>query len=278
MIGASPAPDPGRRTRPGRAAGRTPRRRATVLSANPAGRPAQLLPIALACYLDRSRLAARPGIAYLAFLATMPLTGVAGDVCGPHRATDPGDLRAATCQRAIPRHHQREPRMCLGRAHRHRRPPGLPARDDGRHRLAARCQGHPGAGRSMAPHRRGPSRPSGPTGCPTPSTTHPAHHRCTSPGSYAAPVMRRSSTSTLTSPGRSRAAPKTSKAPGFHCSPAWSSTLNEARLRPQTRQGETGRRAAASQGPAPAGTRDTPADWPDAPAVLNALTSPGPGE
>ena len=41
-----------------------------------------------------------------------------------------------------------------------------------------------------------------PPGCPTPSTTHPAHHRCTSPGSYAAPVMRRSSASTLTSPGR----------------------------------------------------------------------------
>src|SRR5215467_2266534 len=100
------------------------------------------------------------------------------------------------------------------------------------------------------------------TDCPTPSTTHPAHHRCTSPGSYAAPVMGRSSTSTLTSPGRSRAAPKTSKAPGFPCSPAWSNTLNGARLRPQTRQGETGRRAAAGQGPAPAGTRDTPADRP----------------
>ena len=31
--------------------------------------------------------------------------------------------------------------------------PGLPARYDGRHRLAARRQGDPGADRSMAPHR-----------------------------------------------------------------------------------------------------------------------------
>jgi uncharacterized protein YndB with AHSA1/START domain len=31
----------------------------------------------------------------------MPLTGVVGDVCGPRRATDPGGLRAAICQRAI---------------------------------------------------------------------------------------------------------------------------------------------------------------------------------
>ena len=103
-----------------------------------------------------------------AFLATMPLTGVADDVCGPRRATDPGGLRAAICQRAIPRHHQREPRMRLGRAHRHRRPSGLPARDDGRHLLAARCQGHPGAGRSMAPHRRGPGRRAAP-----PAVLHP---------------------------------------------------------------------------------------------------------
>jgi len=57
-----------------------------VLSANPAGRPAQLLPIALARYLDRSGRRPAPGIAYLAFLATMPLTGVVGDVCGPRRA------------------------------------------------------------------------------------------------------------------------------------------------------------------------------------------------
>jgi hypothetical protein len=59
-----------------------------------------------------------------AFLATMPLNGVTGDVCGPRRATNPGGLRAAICQRAIPCHHQREPRMCLGRAHRHRLPAG----------------------------------------------------------------------------------------------------------------------------------------------------------
>src|SRR5215470_736549 len=80
-------PGPGaNETRPGRAVGRTPRRRATVLSANPAGRPAQLLPIALARYLDRSGRRPAPGIACLAFLATMPLTGVVGDVCGPRRA------------------------------------------------------------------------------------------------------------------------------------------------------------------------------------------------
>ena len=52
--------------RPGRAAGRTTRRRATVLSANPAGRPAPLLPIALARYLDRAGWRSVPGIAYLA--------------------------------------------------------------------------------------------------------------------------------------------------------------------------------------------------------------------
>jgi hypothetical protein len=40
--------------RPGRAAGRTTRRCATVLSANPAGRAAQLLAIAPARYPDRS--------------------------------------------------------------------------------------------------------------------------------------------------------------------------------------------------------------------------------
>jgi len=60
-------PGPGaNETRPERAPGRTPRRRATVLSANPAGRPAQLLPIALARYLDRSGWRSVPGIAYLA--------------------------------------------------------------------------------------------------------------------------------------------------------------------------------------------------------------------
>ena len=53
-------------TRPGRAVGRTTRRCATGLSANPAGRPAQLLPIALARYLDRSGWRSVPGIAYLA--------------------------------------------------------------------------------------------------------------------------------------------------------------------------------------------------------------------
>jgi hypothetical protein len=76
---------------------------------------------------------------YLAFLATMPLTGVAGDAC-----------RAART------------RMCLKRAHRYRPLPGLPARDDGRHRLAARCQGDHGADRSIAPGRRGPGRRAAP--------------------------------------------------------------------------------------------------------------------
>ena len=72
-------PGPGANgTRPGRAAGRTPRRRAAVLSTNPAGRPAQLLPIALARYPDRSGWRSASGTAYLAFIATMPLTGVAG--------------------------------------------------------------------------------------------------------------------------------------------------------------------------------------------------------
>src|SRR5215469_4820278 len=109
-------PGPGAsETRPGRAAGRRPRRRATALSANPAGRPAQLLPVAPARYLDRLGWWPAPGIAYLALLATMPLTGAAGDVCGPRCATDPGGLRAALCQRATPRHHQGEPRMRLGR-------------------------------------------------------------------------------------------------------------------------------------------------------------------
>lgn len=47
-------PGPGvRETRPGRAAGRTTRRRATALSANPAGRAAQLLPVAPAHYPGR---------------------------------------------------------------------------------------------------------------------------------------------------------------------------------------------------------------------------------
>ena len=64
--------------RPGRAAGRTIRRCATVLSANPAGRAAQLLPIAPARYPDRSGWRSASGTAYLAFFATMPLTGVAG--------------------------------------------------------------------------------------------------------------------------------------------------------------------------------------------------------
>jgi uncharacterized protein YndB with AHSA1/START domain len=74
----------------------------------------------------------------------------------------------------------------------------------------------------------------------------PAHNVCTSPGSYAARVTGRSSTSTLTSPGRSPVAARTSKAPGLSCSPAWSSTSNGARLRPHRGQAETGRRAAAA--------------------------------
>jgi hypothetical protein len=49
-----------------------------VLSANPAGRAAQLLPVAPARYPDRSGWRPASGIAYLAFLATTPLTGVAG--------------------------------------------------------------------------------------------------------------------------------------------------------------------------------------------------------
>src|SRR5262249_53465861 len=64
--------------RPGRAVGLMTRRRATVLSANPAGRAAQLLSIALARYPDRSGWRSASGIAYLALLATIPLTGVAG--------------------------------------------------------------------------------------------------------------------------------------------------------------------------------------------------------
>ena len=93
------------------------------------------------------------------------------------------------------------------------------------------------------------------TGCPTPSTTHPAHHLSTSPGSYAAPVMGRSSASTSTNAGHSRVAPKTWKALGFPCSPAWSSTSNAARHRPQTGQRETGRKAAAAATPAVAKCR-----------------------
>jgi len=65
-------------TRPRRAAGRTTGRCATVLSANPAGRAAHLLSIALAHYPYRSGWRSASGTAYLAFLATMPLTGVAG--------------------------------------------------------------------------------------------------------------------------------------------------------------------------------------------------------
>jgi len=62
-------PGPGaNETRPGRAAGRTPRPRAAVLSANPAGRPAQLLPIVLVRYPDRSGWRPAPRIAYLASL------------------------------------------------------------------------------------------------------------------------------------------------------------------------------------------------------------------
>ena len=52
----------------GHAAGPANGRYATVLSANPARRAAQLPCIALARYPDRSA----SGIAYLAFLATMP--------------------------------------------------------------------------------------------------------------------------------------------------------------------------------------------------------------
>ena len=47
-------------------------------SANPPGRAAQLLSNALACHPDRFDWPSARGIAYLAFLATMPLTGVAG--------------------------------------------------------------------------------------------------------------------------------------------------------------------------------------------------------
>jgi uncharacterized protein YndB with AHSA1/START domain len=78
-----------------------------------------------------------------------------------------------------------------------------------------------------------------------------AHHLSTSPGSYAPRARGRSSASTSTSPGRLRAAPRTSKAPGCPSSPALLTTSNEARPRPQSRPGETGRSAAAILGPAP---------------------------
>src|SRR5215472_4170947 len=67
-MGASLAPDPGQ-VKPARTrGGPTNGRYATVLSANSARRAAQLPCIALARYPDRSA----SGIAYLAFLATMP--------------------------------------------------------------------------------------------------------------------------------------------------------------------------------------------------------------
>jgi hypothetical protein len=72
-------PGPGvSETRPGRAAGRTTRRRATVPSANPAGRAAQLLSIAPARYRTGSTGGPPREPPYLALLATTPLTGVAG--------------------------------------------------------------------------------------------------------------------------------------------------------------------------------------------------------
>jgi len=72
-------PGPGAsETRPGRAAGLMTRRRATALSANSTGQAAQLLSVAPARYLDRLGWRPASGIAYLALLATMPLTGVAG--------------------------------------------------------------------------------------------------------------------------------------------------------------------------------------------------------
>lgn len=53
-------------------------------------RAAQLLCIALARYPDRFDWRSASGIAYLAFLATMPLTGVAGppDFCHIRPAAD----------------------------------------------------------------------------------------------------------------------------------------------------------------------------------------------
>lgn len=50
-----------------------------MLSANATERAAQLLCIALARYPDRLDWPSASGIAYLAFLATMPLTGMAGN-------------------------------------------------------------------------------------------------------------------------------------------------------------------------------------------------------
>ena len=68
-MGASLALDPRQvKTGQGHAAGPANGRYETVLSANPARRAAQLPCIALARYPDRSA----SGIAYLAFLATMP--------------------------------------------------------------------------------------------------------------------------------------------------------------------------------------------------------------
>jgi hypothetical protein len=63
-------PGPGvSETQPGRAAGRTTRRCATVLSANSTGRAAQLLPVALARYLDRFDWRSASGTPCLAFVA-----------------------------------------------------------------------------------------------------------------------------------------------------------------------------------------------------------------
>jgi hypothetical protein len=51
---------------------------ATVLSANPAGAGERLLSIAPARYPGQFDWQSAPGIPYLAFPATIPLTGVAG--------------------------------------------------------------------------------------------------------------------------------------------------------------------------------------------------------
>src|SRR5215510_11465143 len=80
----------------------------------------------------------------------------------------------------------------------------------------------------------------------------PGSPSCTSPGSYMPRARGRSSTSMWTSPGRSQAAPRTSKASGFPCSPAWSTTSNGARPRPQRRHGETGRKVAITATPSSA--------------------------
>ncbi len=79
IIGAPSAPDPGKRNPTGRAAGWTTRRCATVLSAYPTGRAAQLPCLARLHAIRTGSTGGPPrGIAYLAFLATMPLAGVAG--------------------------------------------------------------------------------------------------------------------------------------------------------------------------------------------------------